>query len=212
MIFSYGFLDESQESARELFLDLDIPNDDPLKMAKKFVNKDAPGFKIYLKEGSIKWEGSFVWWVCVNEEDGLDFQVLRSTDGNKDLIALWQNQPLNPAALTDTLKKEANWDVFQLRAIVTLQTRVVEQLQLLDETAEISLSSLNSQQVDKNIWKTIRRLRTLEEDLLHQASQSFEEIVGNPFHRLLRVNADPSQETAVNKVSGRTRIPSRWAN
>ncbi|KAL8688660.1 MAG: hypothetical protein Q9224_004825, partial [Gallowayella concinna] len=34
MLFSYGFIEDTMTSARELFLDLDIPDDDPLKVAK----------------------------------------------------------------------------------------------------------------------------------------------------------------------------------
>ena len=35
MLFSYGFIEDTMISAKELFLDLDIPDDDPLKPAKK---------------------------------------------------------------------------------------------------------------------------------------------------------------------------------
>ena len=56
-----------------MFLDLDIPDDDPLRPAKIYVSKVAPGFRIFEKDGNIEWESDFVWLVVVNEEDGLDF-------------------------------------------------------------------------------------------------------------------------------------------
>lgn len=177
MIFSYGFLEESQESAQELLLDLDIPNEDPLKLAKKFVNKEAPGFKIYLKDNEIQWEGPYVWWACVNQEDGLDFQVVQCADGSKELTTTWKNQYLDPSTLTETLKKDANWDVFQLRAIVTLETRTQEQLRVLERTADSFRTSLSTQSVDSDVWQTVQRLRSLEASLLRQASQSFQEQV-----------------------------------
>ena len=68
MLFSYGFIESTVTSARELFLDLDIPDDDPLKLAKETVATAAPGFRLFLHGDSTDWESDWVWLPCVNEE------------------------------------------------------------------------------------------------------------------------------------------------
>jgi hypothetical protein len=69
-IFSYGFLEDSMASANVVFLDLDIPDDDPLRPAKIYVCNAAPGVRLVDKKDNIEWESDFVWLVVVNEEDG----------------------------------------------------------------------------------------------------------------------------------------------
>jgi hypothetical protein len=70
-IFSYGFLEDTMSSANAMFLNLDIPDDDPLRPAKIHVCNTAPGFLLLEKADQIDWEGDFVWLVVVNEEDGM---------------------------------------------------------------------------------------------------------------------------------------------
>lgn len=70
-IFSYGFLEDTMSSANAMFLNLDIPDDDPLRPAKIHVCNTAPGFLLLEKADHIDWEGDFVWLVVVNEEDGM---------------------------------------------------------------------------------------------------------------------------------------------
>ena len=69
-IFSYGFLEDTMSSANAMFLNLDIPDDDPLRPAKIHVCNTAPGFLLVEKADHVDWEGDFVWLVVVNEEDG----------------------------------------------------------------------------------------------------------------------------------------------
>lgn len=121
MLFSYGFIEETVKSARELFLDLDIPDDDPLKLAKKVVAQSAPGFRLFLNDDSTDWESSFIWLLCVNEEDGLEFKLLQNTDGERELQASWKDKEFTDmSVLIRLLKLEPLWDVFELRAIATL--------------------------------------------------------------------------------------------
>ena len=76
MIFSYGFLEEHASSAREVFLGLSFPSDDPLKMAKIRFAEEAPGVRLYVDEADhIQWESTYIWWACVNHEDGLGLFV-----------------------------------------------------------------------------------------------------------------------------------------
>lgn len=178
MIYSYGFLEDSQQTARELFLDLDIPDDDPLKRAKKFVNEMAPGVKIYEEEeAEVKWESPFVYWACVNEEEGLRFSVARDTDGNRKLEVFWKNQELDPSNFADTLRKDEMGDIFQLRANTLLESRIQEQLQNLNAATEVFSAGLQMPGIDSKTQKMIERLQILEATLLRRACQALTEEV-----------------------------------
>lgn len=175
MIFSYGFLESGVANARQLFLDLDIPTDDPLRMAKKAVCKEAPGVRLYTKEdGEIGWESKYVWWSCVNEEDGLEFRVLQANDGGRELQVLWKGKELEPRSISDALAKDPMRDVFQLRAIVLLQERIERQASELEDTEEHFAQSSHLPRMRKTTWETIRRLRRLELELLAAAFQSLQ--------------------------------------
>jgi hypothetical protein len=172
MIFSYGFLESRVNNARQLFLDLDIPTDDPLRMAKKAVCKEAPGVRLYTKDdGEIGWESKYVWWSCVNEEDGLDFRVLQANDGEKELQVRWKETELEPGSLVDALANDSMRDIFQLRANVVLQERIDRQASELEYTEEQFAEAIHLSGVRPTTWETIRRLRGLELELLAGAYQ-----------------------------------------
>ncbi|KAL8986468.1 MAG: hypothetical protein Q9177_004179 [Variospora cf. flavescens] len=178
MLFSYGFIEDTGTSARELFLELDIPDDDPLKLAKKAVSNSAPGFKLASRDGSVRWEGDFVWLICTNEEDGLDFRLLQTTDGKKELRVFWKDDEIQDLSnLRALLEKERLWDVFHLRAVTTLQERVAQQLMAL-ERSRVS-TDLFKARVDGSTspYQAILLLRKQEEKLMTQAYEEFEEKV-----------------------------------
>lgn len=176
MLFSYGFIEDTMTSARVLFLDLDIPDDDPLKLAKKAISKSAPGFRIFWESGTIGWEGDFVWLVCVNEEDGLDFRLLQTVDGQRELKVYWRDdEMLDVTKLRSLLEEDRLWDVFHLRAIATLQGRIEQQLLSLQRT-EASVS-ISEHQTEGSVYHTIVKLRDLEEKLMLQAYEDFEDKV-----------------------------------
>ncbi|KAL8637905.1 MAG: hypothetical protein Q9228_004881 [Teloschistes exilis] len=173
MLFSYGFIEDTMTSARELFLDIGIPDDDPLKLAKKAVAKSAPGFKLFLKEESIAWEGDFVWLVCVNEEDGLNFRLLQTNDGGRELQVSWKDCEMHDVSkLRGLLEQDRLWEVFHLRVIATLQGRVEQQLRAL-ESSKDRIESLEHL-IESDIYRTALTLRKLEEELMLQASEEFE--------------------------------------
>jgi hypothetical protein len=179
MIFSYGFVESGVTNARQLFLDLDIPTDDPLRMAKKAVCTEAPGVRLYTKEdGEIGWESKYVWWSCVNEEDGLDFRVLRAGNGGQELQVLWNGTELEPRSMSDALAKEPMRDIFQLRAVVLLQERIGRQASELEDTEEQFEQAGHLPGVRETTWDTVRRLRGLERELLTTAYQSLYGQVG----------------------------------
>jgi hypothetical protein len=82
-------------------LDLDIPHDDSLRLAKKSADTEAPGVRLFIdSEGKPHWEGGYIWWACVNEEDGLDFRVAQETDGTRQLEVLWKYRRVSPSVIS----------------------------------------------------------------------------------------------------------------
>ncbi|KAL6708561.1 hypothetical protein ACN47E_002542 [Coniothyrium glycines] len=164
-IFSYGFLEESMSSAKVMFLDLDIPDDDPLRPAKIYVSTVAPGFRLFEDTKGVSWESDFVWLAVVNEEDGLDFRVKQTIDGKREIQALWKEQEFDTSQLKRLLQEDPAWDIFQLRATVLLQNRVETQIQVLDKAQGIQREPT----VRDGPWKLAERLRALELDMLVRA-------------------------------------------
>ena len=175
MLFSYGFIEKTVDSAQELFLDLEIPDDDPLKLAKKAVAESAPGFRLFLHGDFTDWESSYIWLLCVNEEDGLEFKILQRNDGESELQASWKNEEITDMSnLVSLLKLEPMWEVFELRAIATLQSRVEHQLLRLEGSKDFVDRLLVSGQIDCEIRENAMQLRGLEEALLLHAYGDFE--------------------------------------
>ncbi|KAL2401019.1 hypothetical protein ABEF94_002417 [Exophiala dermatitidis] len=178
MAFSYGFIEEHASSARELFLSLSIPADDPLRLAKIRFAQEAPGVRIYIDEsGQLRWDSSFVWWACVNQEDGLDFRVEKTVDGETELKASWKGDDLSAAALHSTLLQDELRDIFVLRATVMIQQRVEDQgmqLAASESTYERTLPT-GENNIRHSVHETIGRLRRLELDLLTRAYETLEQ-------------------------------------
>lgn len=175
MLFSYGFIDDTMKSAQELFLDLEIPGDDPLKIAKKAVKNSAPGFRLFLQDDTIQWEGAFVWLLCVNEEDGLGFSVLQTNDGERELSVNWKDSEITDISELDKLlKAELLWDVFELRAVATLQTRLESQLRALDSSEDRTQGILSTDEAIYPRLFNALRLRGLERTLMLRAYETLE--------------------------------------
>lgn len=182
MLFSYGFIEENMDSAREIYLDLEIPKDDPLKLAKNTVSNSAPGFRLFSQGLSIAWEGPFVWLLCVNEEDGLEFRLLQCNDGERELKVFWNDAEIKDVSKIDSLLKlNPMWDIFRLRVITILQARVEAQLLLLARSKDRLGNDLPLAKVDAKIRESASRLRCLEEAMLIQAYQEFEDQVASPY-------------------------------
>ncbi|OAX78546.1 hypothetical protein ACJ72_07145 [Emergomyces africanus] len=180
MIFSYGFLESNMSNARQLYLDLDIPVDDPLRPAKKAVCADPARFCLFIPRGSdtTDWESAFVWWCCVNEEDGLEFRVLQSNQGERELKVSWKGANIGPSeSLLDHLKKDPKWEVFQLRAVVILQDRMESQLIQLrakDKYVQQWLEYVDEKVVRRSVWDAALKLRELEGELLEAGLRDIE--------------------------------------
>lgn len=157
-----------------MFLDLDIPDDDPLRPAKIYVCNAAPGFRIFEKDGKIKWESDFIWLVIVNEEDGIDFKVKQTIEGKREIQAFWKDKELNDTSkLHGLLKEDQLWDVYQLRAVVLLQNRIEAQI----ETLQAVGNPERDQGVRQIPWDLAARLRTLELEMLRRANSTLDDQV-----------------------------------
>lgn len=193
MIFSYGFLEEGASSAREMFLGLAIPVDDPLRIPKIRYAGEAPGVRIFVNGiGHVEWDSSYVWWACVNEEDGLGFRVAQTTDGQKELQASWKDREFSARELKDILLADELRDVFVLRATVLIQQRLEVQGMELASTEGEFLEARDQVGVKDSVWKLISRLRDLELELVTQAFEHLETEVRTP---RLRDLAGPLQLT-----------------
>lgn len=80
MLFSYSLVDRDN-TARGLTLLLDPLPDDPLAKAKLDAFNGAPTVRFSQDAGTVTWDSSFVYLMCVNEEDGLEFRLLQDTAG-----------------------------------------------------------------------------------------------------------------------------------
>lgn len=182
MLFSYGFLDSSARRAREIFLELNIPSNDPLRLAKSRIANTAPGVRLYEDQaGSTMWESDFVWWACVNEEDGLDFEILQSNDGQKELRVVWKGSEFAAHDLGRLLQQDELRDVFVLRSLVLIQQRVEEQGSKISESEATFDAAKHATGVRQDVWQLIRRLRDLELELLTAIYQKLETEV--PLHQ-----------------------------
>jgi hypothetical protein len=200
MIFSYGFVEDTMKDARQLFLPLNVPGDDPLKLAKKAFCKDAPGVRLFAHAGKSArdeptywpltgWESPFIWWSCVNEEDGLHFELLQTQQGDQELRASWKDTELGLSSSTELtslknmLEKDSLWDLFQLRATVMLQEKLFRQLSLLEDTEDVFLSDVHYDEsgeqtgIRTEVYNTIKKLRNLETILLRSALWTLEQDV-----------------------------------
>jgi hypothetical protein len=138
MLFSYGFIDE-RSATKSLVLPLQPFPDDPLGKAKLAAFVGQPIVQISTNLDLVEWECPFVYLMCLNEEDGLEFKVLLQNDGSRShLRVFWQGSDVTD--VTDTFKSliesHALRDVFKLRAVTLLHERIREQLEQLFESEE----------------------------------------------------------------------------
>jgi hypothetical protein len=181
MIFSYGFLEDGMESARAMFLDLSIPDDDPLRMAKVAVANSAPGFLVRDNAGDITWEGDFIWLACVNEEDGLRIRTVQALDGSHELQATWKEHEFhNTSELETLLRSDPMWEVFHLRALCLLQERLSLQTVISRESEmkkAYAENGLRAHNIRQPIYRLVTKLRALEIELLLKAQEKLDDQV-----------------------------------
>ena len=107
--------------------------------------------------------------------DGLDFKLVQKNDGERELQASWKGEEITDmSGLVTLLRLETLWDVFELRAITSLQDRVEQQLLRLEGSKKSVDELLTTVRVDDDIGESAMHLRELEEILLLHAYGDFE--------------------------------------
>ncbi|KAI0450273.1 hypothetical protein F5B21DRAFT_440863 [Xylaria acuta] len=173
MLFSYGFID-SASAARSIVLPVESIGDDPLAKAKLCVFGSAPTLKIIDNDTGVPhWDAPFVHLMCLNNEDGLHFKILRETDGSQYLRMFWQDADVTEEAgnMESIIKGHDLYQIFRLRAVVTVLGMVLQQLEALGAYDEESISNESER---PHISKAISQLRTAEKDLFERISQVLE--------------------------------------
>ncbi|KAJ5301310.1 hypothetical protein PENANT_c023G10356 [Penicillium antarcticum] len=178
MVFSYGFLDSAMTEAREICLNIDMPEDDPLSVAKQMFCQQNRGVRITAQkseEQPITWESPLVWIACVNEEDGLNFGLAQTIDGGRELETTWKGEQIqSPDHLRELLAADPLWEIIRLRAVVLLLERFETQLSLMQEMEEVIANLRENEEAltsffRPEIFELITRFRGLEADLLEKA-------------------------------------------
>ncbi|KAG8419649.1 hypothetical protein J3458_004502 [Metarhizium acridum] len=136
MLFSYGFIDPNN-IVEKLTLRLDPFPDDPLAKAKLRTFNGGPTLTISRKDtegsqgaSSVVWRSPFVYLMVLNQEDGLSFQLLQDTAGDRQLRLFWQGEDVTDQAedFETLIQGHDLCPVFKLRAVTVLHEKVGEQL------------------------------------------------------------------------------------
>lgn len=179
-LFSYGFIDEELQVG-SLTLDLDPMEDDPLRVAKLATFQKRPLVCITLDaSGNTSWECSFVWYMCLNEEDGLQFRTLQEVDGlHTSLRVFWQGEDKTDSTdqFETLIKGHPGEDVFNLRATKLILDRIEMQIENLIVYKETLEPLLAAERIDSIIWRNVSLLRTIETSILQEAFNTAKEQV-----------------------------------
>jgi hypothetical protein len=171
MLFSYGFIDE-QSTSKGLVLSLEPFSDDPLGKAKAAAFSDPPIVRLFAEQDKIRWESPFLYLMCLNEEDGLEFKVLQQTDGSRShLKVFWQGSDVTDATsnFESLINEHPLKDVFRLRAVALLQDRIRQQLERLYESEDPVESLASAGLLTPYLQHNALQLRKSEAALLEEA-------------------------------------------
>lgn len=175
MLFSYGFLDPSS-AARTLTLPLGPLPDDPLAKAKVHIFDGNPSVQIREVDGMMQWTSPFAYLMCLNEEDGLGFQIMQSSDGGRELRLFWQDEDV-----TDTIDSFENlvaghdlYDVFRLRVNMVVSQRLQEQSDRLGEGFRATSAVVSSGNAT-----SARELMRIEGEILEKMLKTLEDQVSD---------------------------------
>ncbi|TWU72208.1 hypothetical protein ED733_002709 [Metarhizium rileyi] len=197
MLFSYGFIDPNN-IVDKLTLRLDPFADDPLARAKLRIFKGAPALTISRGDAQeeqgptpIEWHSPFVYLMCLNEEDGLAFQLLQDTAGDRQLRLFWQGEDKTDQAdeFESLIQSHELCQVFQLRAVTVLHEKIEEQLARISRgPADEQLEPLQEAGLMRaECISTARILKKMERRLLVNALEALDDEVSFMFW-LVRVS------------------------
>ncbi|KAI2625818.1 SET domain-containing protein [Hypoxylon sp. NC1633] len=174
MLFSYGFID-LDSTARSLTLPLEPLDDDPLAPAKLHAFGTPPKLELTSDEtGEPRWTAPFVYLMCLNEEDGLEFKILQETDGSRHLTMLWQDVDITqtPDKIEELILNHDLHQIFQLRAITVIVNIIQQKLQEItngpdeDEAPQLARAE---------IWQAISYLKSTETSILERSLHTLDE-------------------------------------
>ncbi|KAI9845356.1 MAG: hypothetical protein M1838_001780 [Thelocarpon superellum] len=176
MLFSYGFLEPAPMGTAALSLDLDISTEDPLKRAKEAIMAEAAAVRVSSDARSSKWESATIWLACVNEEDGLGFEVFQTNDGDRELRAYWHERDItnDSGVLQECLLADPLWPVFELRAATLVRGRVMAQLERLGVSEAAAEAARSDPTVRSHVWSAAMELRGIEQELLRRCAQDLD--------------------------------------
>lgn len=176
MLFSYGFMDPSS-AMRTLTLLLSPFPDDPLGKAKVHIFEGSPSVQIKEVGGKMEWESPFAYLMCLNEEDGLGFQLMQSSDGGRELRLFWQDEDVTETidSFETLISSHALCDVFRLRVNMVISQRLQEQLQRLSEDTEAE-----EREGSSDVAVGARELKHVERGILEGTLVTVEDEVSNP--------------------------------
>ncbi|KAF9882186.1 set domain-containing protein [Colletotrichum karsti] len=192
MLFSYGFIDPASVADR-ITLPLAPLEDDPLGKAKLHIFEGAPTVEFDRTNGVVGWKSPFAYFMCLNEEDGLDFRVLQDTGGSRELKVFWQEDDVT--ASTKDFEKHIDGhpiaQIFRLRVVTVLQDLVSGQLERL--ATGMSLDDLDASLSEGGLIcgaciNAAATLREQETSLLEAAMKSLEDQVSLFSCRVLSVS------------------------
>ena len=104
---------------------------DPFGKAKIAAFHGSPVARIYIESGLVGWESPFLYFSCLNEEDGLEFKVQQHTDGStSQLRTFWEGKDVTEETHTfeSLISTHPLEDLFKLRSTALLQDVISRQL------------------------------------------------------------------------------------
>lgn len=167
---------------------IDIPAEsESIDLQEQDASNDAtasPGCNNVTGEGEIDWTGDFIWLLCVGPDDGFEFRLARTVDDQDDEVEAEFNGEVVKSAsdLRRLLAQSPLWEMYRLRAVVLLQQRVFDQMQVLDSTQEDVENILHGDDsaIRDQQFNLAMQLRRLEFELLGKAYESLETQVSRP--------------------------------
>lgn len=212
-VFSYGFIEKDLPTASSMFLGMDLPEDDPLALAKVLALDVKKGFKVYMSPAAHTpaWSGPFIWAMCMNEEDGLSIHLDDAEDSEKRLRVTWKRQSIQDQYdLENHLRVDYFWDLFQLRAYAMVNERIDDEIRLRKQLFFRPIEEKRPQSIDHDsrVWVLAEALRQLELDLLCIASDEFFERVLSS-HLKIGVDANQGSDYLPRAAGSRTVVGQR---
>ncbi|KAI0164242.1 SET domain-containing protein [Hypoxylon sp. FL1284] len=172
MLFSYGFIDPDS-TARSLVWPLEPLDDDPLALAKLRAFGALPQLRLQEDDkGTPYWTAPFVYLMCLNEEDGLQFRVLQETDGSRHLSMSWQDVDITdkPSTIQDLIKDHELHQIFELRAVTVVLNIVQQKLEELTNAKGSVPEAAKTEALQAASY-----LRSLETEIVTKSLQVLEE-------------------------------------